>query len=66
MSAGPDEQANPSDIEIVRAVYAAMAERDLDRLVEMLDPACVITQDPACLGAAVTSVTKGSRTSACR
>jgi ketosteroid isomerase-like protein len=47
MSAGPDEQANPSNIEIVRAVYAAMAERDLDLLVELLDPACVITQDPA-------------------
>ena len=36
-----------TDIEVVRAVYAAMAERDFDRLFELVDPACVITQDPA-------------------
>lgn len=36
-----------SEIDVVREVYAAMAGRDLDRLFELLDPACVITQDPA-------------------
>ncbi|MCU1353561.1 MAG: hypothetical protein JWM05_2770 [Acidimicrobiales bacterium] len=35
-----------SDIEIVRSLYAAMAERDIDRLFELIDPKCVITQDP--------------------
>ncbi len=36
-----------SEVETVQAVYGAMAERDVARLVELLDPACVITQDPA-------------------
>jgi uncharacterized protein len=36
-----------SDIEVVRAVYAAMAERDVDRLLPFIDPSIVITQDPA-------------------
>ncbi|MGD9701543.1 MAG: nuclear transport factor 2 family protein [Acidimicrobiia bacterium] len=36
-----------SDIETVQAVYAAMAARDLDRLAELIDDACVITQDPS-------------------
>jgi ketosteroid isomerase-like protein len=36
-----------SDIEVVQAIYAAMAERDLDRLFGLLDEECVITQDPA-------------------
>ena len=34
-----------SDIEIVEAIYAAMAERDFDTLFAMIDPECVITQD---------------------
>ena len=34
-------------MEVVRAVYAGMAERDVVRILELLDPACVITQDPA-------------------
>lgn len=34
-------------IEVVRAVYEAMAARDLPRLFELLDPEVVITQDPA-------------------
>jgi uncharacterized protein len=34
-----------SDIEVVEAIYRAMAERDFARLFELLDPACVITQD---------------------
>jgi ketosteroid isomerase-like protein len=34
-----------SDIEVVEAIYHAMAERDFGRLFELLDPACVITQD---------------------
>lgn len=32
--------------EIVRDVYAAMAARDIERLLELVDPTCVITQDP--------------------
>ena len=34
-----------SDIEIVEAIYAAMAARDFDTLFAMIDPECVITQD---------------------
>ena len=34
-----------SDIEVVQAVYAAMAARDLPRLFELIDAECVITQD---------------------
>ncbi len=33
------------EIEVVRQVYAAMAARDIERLQELIDPACVITQD---------------------
>jgi ketosteroid isomerase-like protein len=36
-----------TDLEVVQAIYAAMAVRDLDRLFELLDPAFVVTQDPA-------------------
>ena len=36
-----------SDVEVVREVYAAMAGRDIDRLFELMDPAFVVTQDPA-------------------
>ena len=36
-----------AEIEVVQAVYAAMADRDLERLLGLIDPACVITQDPA-------------------
>ena len=36
-----------SDIEVVQAVYAAMADRDFGRLFELLDENCVVTQDPA-------------------
>ncbi|MGZ8805191.1 MAG: nuclear transport factor 2 family protein [Microbacterium sp.] len=36
-----------SEIEVVQAIYAAMAARDYDRLFELIDPECVITQDPA-------------------
>src|SRR5215218_2956343 len=36
-----------SDVEVVRAIYAAMAARDVDRLLELIDPECVVTQDPA-------------------
>jgi ketosteroid isomerase-like protein len=35
-----------SDIEVVQAVYAAMAERDLGGIFEQLDPSFVVTQDP--------------------
>ena len=34
-----------SDIEVVQAIYAAMAERDIGRLAELLDPEIVVTQD---------------------
>ena len=36
-----------SEIEVVQAVYAALAERDLERLFDLLDPDCELTQDPA-------------------
>jgi len=36
-----------SEIEVVEGIYAAMAARDVERLFELLDPECVITQDPA-------------------
>lgn len=34
-----------TDVEVVRAIYDAMAARDVGRLFELLDPAVVITQD---------------------
>jgi ketosteroid isomerase-like protein len=34
------------DVALVRAIYAAMAARDFDQLFAVVDPACVITQDP--------------------
>ena len=33
------------DIEVVQAIYAAMAARDLAALVELIDPSIVVTQD---------------------
>ena len=33
--------------EVVRALYEAMAARDVERVLALIDPACVITQDPA-------------------
>jgi ketosteroid isomerase-like protein len=49
----PDYYGNPSgvtnDIDVVRAIYAAFAARDLDRAVELLSPDCELhlrgTQD---------------------
>jgi ketosteroid isomerase-like protein len=42
----PQERTTTADdIETVRAIYAAMAARDLPRLLELLDPTVVITQD---------------------
>jgi ketosteroid isomerase-like protein len=35
-----------SDVEVVETIYAAMAERDFDRLFALIDPECVLTQDP--------------------
>jgi ketosteroid isomerase-like protein len=35
----------PSDIEVVEAVYAAMAAGDIVQLLALVDEACVITQD---------------------
>jgi len=36
-----------TDVEVVQAIYAAMAARDLEALFGLLDGSCVITQDPA-------------------
>jgi ketosteroid isomerase-like protein len=36
-----------SEIDVVRSVYDAMAERDLERLFALIDPECVVTQDAA-------------------
>lgn len=33
-------------VEVVGAIYAAMAARDVDRLFQLLDPEIVVTQDP--------------------
>ena len=33
------------DVEVVEAIYAAMAGRDLERLFSLVDPAIVVTQD---------------------
>ena len=35
-----------SAIDVVRSVYEAMGARDLERLALLVDPECVITQDP--------------------
>ncbi|HEY7134489.1 MAG TPA: nuclear transport factor 2 family protein [Acidimicrobiia bacterium] len=35
-----------TDIETVQAIYRAMAERDLDTLLRLVDESCVVTQDP--------------------
>jgi ketosteroid isomerase-like protein len=34
-----------SDVEVVRQIYAAMAERDFGLLFDLLDPSVVVTQD---------------------
>src|SRR3954471_9146518 len=36
-----------NDVEIVRELYEAMTARDYERLFELIDPECVVTQDPA-------------------
>ena len=35
-----------TEMEVVEALYAAMAASDLDHLFALVDPAVVITQDP--------------------
>jgi ketosteroid isomerase-like protein len=35
-----------TDVDVVRAIYAAMATRDVDRLFDLIADDCVITQDP--------------------
>jgi ketosteroid isomerase-like protein len=35
-----------SDVDVVREIYDCMATRDLERLVQLIDESCVITQDP--------------------
>jgi ketosteroid isomerase-like protein len=34
-----------SDVEVVKQIYAAMADREIPVLLELVDPQCVITQD---------------------
>lgn len=41
------ERATQADVEVVRSVYEAMATRDVDRLLELVDEECVVTQDAA-------------------
>jgi ketosteroid isomerase-like protein len=36
-----------TDVDVVREIYECMASRDLERLVQLVDPEVVITQDPA-------------------
>jgi uncharacterized protein len=36
-----------TDLDVVRGIYAAMADRDFDGLFRLIDDGCVITQDPA-------------------
>ncbi|MEO6317388.1 MAG: nuclear transport factor 2 family protein [Acidimicrobiales bacterium] len=36
-----------SDVDVIRAIYDAMAERAFDRLFLLLHPDIVVTQDPA-------------------
>ncbi len=36
-----------TDIDVVQSIYAAMAAQDTDRLFQLIDRDCVITQDPA-------------------
>jgi uncharacterized protein len=36
-----------TDLDVVRGIYAAMADRDFDALFPLIDDGCVITQDPA-------------------
>ena len=52
-----------ADVEVVREVYAAMAARDITRLLELIDADFVVTQDPRSHGAVATSDTRGSPTS---
>ena len=41
------EAAAKADCAVVEALYAAMASRDIDDLLGLIDPSCVLTQDPA-------------------
>jgi uncharacterized protein len=43
----PPVPHGPEEIAIVRQIYAALESRDLSRLLELLDPEIVVTQDPA-------------------
>lgn len=36
-----------SPLDVVQSIYAAMAARDTEQLFQLVDPDCVITQDPA-------------------
>lgn len=36
-----------NDTEVVGAIYAAMGERDFDRLFALVDESCTVDQDPA-------------------
>jgi len=35
----------PSDVDVVRRIYAALAERDIVTALSLFDPGCVVVQD---------------------
>jgi ketosteroid isomerase-like protein len=37
--------SNDADVQVVSEIYAAMAAIDITRLLELIDPSCVLTQD---------------------
>lgn len=39
--------AELSDVDVVAAIYEAMGAKDLERLVQLIDPSIVLDQDPA-------------------
>ena len=46
----PGMQSSPkptANLDVVAAIYEAMAARDFDQIFSLVDPACVVTQDPA-------------------
>jgi ketosteroid isomerase-like protein len=36
-----------SDVDVVKAIYEALAAKDIERLIELIDPSFVLDQDPA-------------------
>lgn len=42
-----NEQMHRTPLDVVRAIYDAFADRDLDAVLRLTDPEIVVTQDPA-------------------